>query len=143
VTALDLLLQAPTAVGVPFGARAGDRRARASGGCGLGAVGGARPDRMAGRRVGVMQRVVRGVAWVMQRTMRTSGAETLCTAANIFIGMRESPLVVKPYVERMTIAGLGAISPSRRHDLARLGLKAMLAGLLASLTTAAVAGMLA
>jgi CNT family concentrative nucleoside transporter len=42
----------------------------------------------------------------------------------------------------MTIAGLGEIAPSRRHDLARLGLKAMLAGLLASLSTAAVAGML-
>jgi CNT family concentrative nucleoside transporter len=43
----------------------------------------------------------------------------------------------------MTIAGIGAIAPSRRHDLARLGLKAMLAGLLASLATGAVAGMLA
>lgn len=52
--------------------------------------------------LGVMQRVVRGVAWIMQRTMRTSGAETLCTASNIFVGMMESPLVVKPYVERMT-----------------------------------------
>lgn len=52
--------------------------------------------------LGIMQRVVRGVAWVMQRTMGTSGAETLCTASNIFVGMMESPLVVKPYVERMT-----------------------------------------
>lgn len=52
--------------------------------------------------LGIMQKVVRGVAWVMQRTMRTSGAETLCTASNIFVGMMESPLVVKPYVERMT-----------------------------------------
>ena len=42
----------------------------------------------------------------------------------------------------MTIAGIGEIAPSRRPDLARLGLKAMLAGLLASLVTAAVAGML-
>ncbi|MDX1492932.1 MAG: nucleoside transporter C-terminal domain-containing protein, partial [Longimicrobiales bacterium] len=68
--------------------------------------------------LGVMQRVVRGVAWVMQRTMGTSGAETLCTASNIFVGMMESPLVVKPYVERMTeselfmvmTAGLATIS---------------------------------
>lgn len=52
--------------------------------------------------LGIMQRVVRGAAWVMQRTQRTSGAETLCTASNIFVGMMESPLVVKPYVERMT-----------------------------------------
>ena len=42
----------------------------------------------------------------------------------------------------MTIAGIGAIAPTRRQDLARLGLKAMFAGLLASLATAAVAGML-
>lgn len=59
--------------------------------------------------VGAMQKVVRGVAWVMQRTMRTSGAETLCTASNIFVGMMESPLVVKPYVERMTRSELMAI----------------------------------
>lgn len=58
---------------------------------------------------GIMQKVVRGVAWVMQRTMRTSGAETLCTASNIFVGMMESPLVVKPYVERMTRSELMAI----------------------------------
>ncbi len=59
--------------------------------------------------LGIMQRVVRGAAWVMQRTMRTSGAETLCAASNIFIGMMESPLVVKPYVERMTESELMAI----------------------------------
>ncbi len=59
--------------------------------------------------LGIMQRVVRAVAWVMQRTMRTSGAETLCTATNIFVGMMESPLVVKPYVERMTESEMMAI----------------------------------
>lgn len=59
--------------------------------------------------VGVMQRVVRGVAWIMQRTMRTSGAETVCTASNIFVGLMESPLVVKPYVERMTESELMTI----------------------------------
>jgi CNT family concentrative nucleoside transporter len=42
----------------------------------------------------------------------------------------------------MTIAGVGEIAPNRRHDLARLGLRAMLAGLLAALLTAAFAGML-
>ena len=41
----------------------------------------------------------------------------------------------------MTIAGLGELAPSRRHDLARMGLKAMAAGLLATLFTAAVAGL--
>ena len=59
--------------------------------------------------LGVMQRVVSGVAWVMRRTMSTSGAETLCTATNIFVGMMESPLVVKPYVERMTESELMAV----------------------------------
>ena len=59
--------------------------------------------------LGVMQRVVRGFAWVMYRTMRTSGAETLCAASNIFVGMMEAPLVVKPYVERMTTSELMAV----------------------------------
>ena len=59
--------------------------------------------------LGIMQKVVRVVAWTMQRTMRTSGAETLCTATNIFVGMMESPLVVKPYVERMTESEMMAI----------------------------------
>ena len=59
--------------------------------------------------VGVMQRVVRGVAWVMQRTMRTSGAETLSAAANIFVGQTEAPLVIKPYVGKMTQSELMAV----------------------------------
>ena len=42
----------------------------------------------------------------------------------------------------MTIAGVGEIAPSRRHDLAKLGIKAMVAGLLAALMTAALAGIL-
>lgn len=59
--------------------------------------------------LGIMQRVVRWVAWVMQRTMRTSGAETLGTASNIFIGLMESPLVVKPFVAGMTASELMAL----------------------------------
>lgn len=51
---------------------------------------------------GIMQTVVRGVAWVMMRTMRTSGAETLSAAGNIFVGQTEAPLLVRPFVERMT-----------------------------------------
>lgn len=50
----------------------------------------------------VMQRVVHGVAWVMQRTMRTSGAETVATAGTIFVGLMETPLLVRPYLEKMT-----------------------------------------
>ena len=59
--------------------------------------------------LGVMQRVVRSIAWIMQRTLRTSGAETLDVASNIFVGMMESPLAVRPFVERMTESELMAI----------------------------------
>jgi len=59
--------------------------------------------------LGVMQWLVRGVAWVMQRTMGTSGAETLSAAANIFVGQTEAPLVVRPFVDKMTRSELMAI----------------------------------
>lgn len=51
---------------------------------------------------GLLQLVVRAVAWVMQRTLGTSGSETLGAAANIFMGQTEAPLVIKPYLPRMT-----------------------------------------
>ena len=51
---------------------------------------------------GILQLVVRGTAWVMQRLMRTSGSESLAAAANIFMGQTEAPLVIKPYLARMT-----------------------------------------
>jgi CNT family concentrative nucleoside transporter len=56
--------------------------------------------------VGIMQWVVKGVAWVMQRTMGTSGAETLSAAGNIFVGQTEAPLLIKPYVKDMTMSEL-------------------------------------
>src|SRR5262249_15219855 len=59
--------------------------------------------------VKVMQPIVRGIAWVMQRTMGTTGPETLCGAANVFLGMTEAPLVVKPYVDTMTRSELMAV----------------------------------
>ncbi len=59
--------------------------------------------------LGVMQKVVKGVAWVMQRTMRTSGAETLSAAGNIFVGQTEAPLLIKPFVARMTDSELMAV----------------------------------
>src|SRR5690606_32526089 len=59
--------------------------------------------------LGVMQWIVRGVAWVMMRTMRTSGAETLSAAGNIFLGQTEAPLMVKPFVGTMTNSELMAI----------------------------------
>ncbi len=51
---------------------------------------------------GVMQHVVRAAAWVMRRTMRTSGRESLVAAANIFVGMTEAPLFVRPYLDTLT-----------------------------------------
>jgi concentrative nucleoside transporter, CNT family len=59
--------------------------------------------------VGLMQLAVKGVAWVMQRTMKTSGAETLSAAGNIFLGQTEAPLLVKPYLDKMTRSELMAI----------------------------------
>ena len=57
----------------------------------------------------VLPLVVSGIAWVMRRTMRTSGSETLATAANIFMGQTEAPLVVKPYLGGMTRSELMAL----------------------------------
>ena len=59
--------------------------------------------------LGVIQRVVAALAWVMMRTMRTSGAESLAAAAEIFVGMVEAPLLVRPYLERMTRSELFAL----------------------------------
>jgi len=52
--------------------------------------------------LGILQKIVWLFAWVMSKTMRLSGAESLAAAANIFIGQTEAPLVVKPYLEKMT-----------------------------------------
>jgi len=52
--------------------------------------------------LGLLQKVVKGIALLLQKTMRASGAELLSTAANIFVGQTEAPLIVKPYIERMT-----------------------------------------
>ncbi len=59
--------------------------------------------------LGLMQWLVRGIAWIMWRTMRTSGAETLSAAGNIFVGQTEAPLLVKPFVNGMTRSELMAI----------------------------------
>jgi CNT family concentrative nucleoside transporter len=59
--------------------------------------------------VGAMQWIVKGIAWIMQRTMRTSGAETLSVAGNIFVGQTESPLLVRPFVGQMTMSELNTV----------------------------------
>jgi CNT family concentrative nucleoside transporter len=52
--------------------------------------------------LGLMQKVVQGMAWVMLKVLHTSGAESLSVAANVFVGQTEAPLVVRPYISRMT-----------------------------------------
>jgi len=52
--------------------------------------------------LGVVQRVVDALAWCLARTMGSSGAESLAAVANVFVGMTEAALVVKPFVPRMT-----------------------------------------
>jgi CNT family concentrative nucleoside transporter len=51
---------------------------------------------------GILQKVVYGFAWIMKRTMGLSGPESLSAAGNIFLGQTESPLLVKPYINKMT-----------------------------------------
>jgi CNT family concentrative nucleoside transporter len=58
---------------------------------------------------GILPRVVRVVAWVMQRAMGTSGSETLSAVANIVMGQTEAPLIIRPYVPRMTRSELMTI----------------------------------
>jgi CNT family concentrative nucleoside transporter len=59
--------------------------------------------------IGAAQRVVQWLAWVMQKTMGTSGAETLAAASNIFVGQTEAPLLVKPFLAMATRSELMAI----------------------------------
>jgi len=52
--------------------------------------------------LGILQAVVRGMAWLMAKLMGTSGAESLSNTANIFVGQTEAPLLIKPYIGTMT-----------------------------------------
>ncbi|WP_460543128.1 NupC/NupG family nucleoside CNT transporter [Echinicola sediminis] len=52
--------------------------------------------------LGILQKVVFGIAWVMSKTMRLSGAESLSAAGNIFLGQTEAPLLVRPFIPAMT-----------------------------------------
>lgn len=59
--------------------------------------------------LGIMQRIVAAMAWLMRRTMRVSGAEALSAAGNVFLGMTESPLLIRPYVAGLTRSELFAV----------------------------------
>ena len=53
---------------------------------------------------GVLPRIVYGFAWLMKKIMRLSGPESVAAAGNIFLGQTESPLLVKPYLDKMTMS---------------------------------------
>ena len=82
--------------------------------------------------IGLMQWLIRGMAWVMQRTLGVSGAESLAAAANVLVGHTEAPLVVKPYVDTMTrselnalmVGGFATISGSLMAIFASIGISA-------------------
>ncbi|MDO7712377.1 MAG: Na+ dependent nucleoside transporter, partial [Schleiferiaceae bacterium] len=51
---------------------------------------------------GILQRVVAVFAWLMKRSLKLSGAESVALAANVFVGQTEAPLMIKPYIAKMT-----------------------------------------
>ena len=52
--------------------------------------------------LGILQKIVFGIAWLVTKTMRLSGPETLSASANVFLGQTEAPLLVKPYLAAMS-----------------------------------------
>ncbi len=62
--------------------------------------------------IGFMQQVIRVVAWIMQRTMGTSGAESTNVAASIFMGQTEAPLTIRPFLDGATRSELMTIMTS-------------------------------
>jgi CNT family concentrative nucleoside transporter len=59
--------------------------------------------------LGILQKIVKAIAYVMQKTMGTSGSETLSVAGSIFVGQTEAPLLVKPFIKGMTKSELMTI----------------------------------
>ena len=68
--------------------------------------------------IGLMQILVWAMAKVMSVSMGTSGAESMANAANIFLGQTEAPLVVKPYIARMTLSEINALMISGFANIA-------------------------
>lgn len=52
--------------------------------------------------LGILQKIVYGLSWLLSKAIKISGAENLSTTANIFLGQTEAPLLIKPYLEKMT-----------------------------------------
>jgi concentrative nucleoside transporter, CNT family len=95
---------------------------------------------------GILQKVVQAFAWVMRKAMRTSGSETLSAAANIFMGQTEAPLLIKPYILRMTrsellcmmTGGMATIAGGVAAVYAKLGIDAGHSDMPGHLLTASV-----
>ena len=62
--------------------------------------------------LGVMQLIIRGAAWLMQRVMGASGAESLNVAASIFMGQTEAPLTIRPFIPKLTKSELMTVMTS-------------------------------
>jgi len=81
---------------------------------------------------GILQKIVQVAAWVMRKIMRTSGSETLSACANIFMGQTEAPLMIRPYVPRMTrseimtimVCGMAHIAGGVAAVYAAMGMRA-------------------
>jgi len=58
---------------------------------------------------GIIQYIIKKIAFIMEKTMKTSGAETLSVSANIFVGQTEAPILIKPFIASMTKSELMAI----------------------------------
>ena len=97
----------PAAMGAVFGAEAGFVFAFA--GTGLAAILFFSALMAILYHLGVMQVLIFALAKVMSWTLRVSGAESMAMAANVFVGQTEAPLVVRPYLERMTRSELNAL----------------------------------
>ena len=77
---------------------------------------------------GVLQKIVAGMAWVMQKCMRVSGSEALAGASNIFLGQTEAALLIKPYLPKMTQSEIMALMTTGMSTIAT-GVMAVYAGM--------------
>ena len=77
---------------------------------------------------GVLQKVVAAMAWIMMKTMRTSGSESLAGASNIFLGQTEAALLIKPYLAKMTQSEIMALMTTGFSTIAT-GVMAVYAGM--------------
>src|SRR5438067_13937588 len=77
---------------------------------------------------GVLSKVVAAMAWVMMKTMRTSGSESVAGASNIFLGQTEAALVIRPYLPKMTQSEVMALMTTGMSTIAT-GVMAVYAGM--------------